>query len=105
VIAPLGESKVSTNGLATQTQQALQPRTEVLEKFPTPGDPALRNFPLLQTQMEAVIAIAQNQVEMLSQKVGAKTLAEMVLDLCTLEEIRELHAELSLNLESLGKEE
>lgn len=80
-IAPLGESIVSTNGLVTQTQQEM-----------------------LQTKMEAVMAIVQSEVEMLSQKVGAKTLAQMSLDLCTLEEIKEIHAQISLTLDAPDEE-
>lgn len=60
--------------------------------------------PPLQQKMEALISVAENQINLLSEKVGAKTIAEIALDLCTLEEIRELHADLSASLEALGEE-
>ncbi len=66
--------------------------------------PESTQAPLLQ-KLEAVMAVAESQINLLAQKVGAKTLAEMVLDLCTVDEIRDIYADLSANLQALDEED
>lgn len=58
----------------------------------------------LQAVLETRIIAAEAQITALSHKVGARMIAEIALELCTLEEIREIHADLSLNLEALDEE-
>jgi superfamily I DNA/RNA helicase len=93
------EGQISKPSGATEALAFAEPMyTEVAVRETQP--PQTAQIPLPQ-KLEAVMAVAHSQLDLLSQKVGAKTLAEMTLSLCTVEEIREIHADLSLNLEAL----
>lgn len=85
-IAGLQEAEVSTNGLTEQ---------------PTPRSPI---NPFEKPSAAAVRKVAEAEIALLSQKLGAKAIAEIALDLCTLEEIKTIHADLSANLEALEEE-
>lgn len=72
-----------------------------------PLRPAQEDFVALPQQnlkKSEIHAVAENQIELLSQKMGAKTVALLALDFCTLDEIKEIYADLSSGLEKLEKQ-
>lgn len=86
---------------------------ELLKHSPPEAQRAITNgqVSLEQTQPQTAAhsaepnlkVFAETQTNTLSQKVGAKTIAEIALNLCTPEEIREIHANLSLHLEAVNE--
>lgn len=87
---------------ATTTPQ----KTEV---FPNSliGQPTPRSLflPFEKPSAAAVRKVAEAEIALLSQKLGAKAIAEIALDLCTLDDIKTIYADLRADLQVLEEEE
>lgn len=88
---------------ADSTQPSIERKLDRLPQEETALEPHLEEQS--HTQDSAIQKVAENQIELLSQRMGAKAVALIALDFCTLDEIKEIHADLSSGLERLEEQD
>ncbi|PSB42689.1 hypothetical protein C7B80_26680 [Cyanosarcina cf. burmensis CCALA 770] len=115
IAQPKEEGELVLGEMPTVEEIAPTIRTAIRHQLEIPGveateDPdvipvADKVRPPEQTSKDALKAVAESQIELLSQEMGAKVVALLALDFCNSDELKEIHAELTAGLAALKRTE